>query len=245
MGFSDSELFQQLNEIERHLNENSTSECLLWCFENRAHLKKNASPLEFYLRRQTYIEHTRKRDLNTAITYAKRFFPAWIDLYRKEIEQAMALLAISPGTEVEPYRSLYDPSRWDDLIALFKKEYLDLHALPLKPQLVANIQAGLASLKTPLCGRPNDCNINCPVCVPPYSDLAVGLPFSHHENSSIVCRISSQVMNENNPPMVLPNGRVYSLNALQDLASKHQGQVSCPQTGQKFDISEAKKIFIL
>lgn len=245
MGFSDSELFQQLDEIVRHLNEHSTSECLLWCFENRAHLKKNSSPLEFFLRRQTYIEHARKRDLTIAITYAKRFFPAWIDLYKKEIEQVMALLAISPETEVEPYRSLYDIGRWDDLTALFKKEYLELHALPLKPQLVANIQAGLASLKTPLCGRPNDSNINCPVCVPPYSDLALGLPFSHHENSSIVCRISGQVMNENNPAMVLPNGRVYSLNALQELASKHQGKVTCPQTHQTFEISEAKKIFVL
>jgi hypothetical protein len=40
--------------------------------------------------------------------------------------------------------------------------------------------------------------------------LAEKLPFSHHITSCIVCRISGAIMDENNPPMVLPNGHVYS-----------------------------------
>jgi macrophage erythroblast attacher len=90
--------------VERQLNERSTSECLLWCFENRPHLKKSQSPLEFYLRRQTYIELARKRELMQAIQYAKKFFPPWLDQYRREIEQVMALLAIPPDTQAEPYK---------------------------------------------------------------------------------------------------------------------------------------------
>jgi macrophage erythroblast attacher len=132
-----------------------------------------------------------------------------------------------------------------DLIGMFRKEYLDLHCVAEKPQLISNIQAGLSALKTPICGLNGDLNINCPVCVPPYTELANGLPFSHHENSAIVCRITGEVMNENNPPLVLPNGHVYSEKALRSMAHSSHGVVTCLRTGQSFDISEAKKVFIL
>jgi macrophage erythroblast attacher len=135
--------------------------------------------------------------------------------------------------------------QWGQLLELFRKELLDLHAISQRPQLISNIQAGLSSLKTPLCGRPNDVNINCPVCVPPYADLAAELPLSHHENSCIVCRITGQVMNENNPPMILPNGHVYSQKALQEMAIKSDGSITCPRTLQVYEYSQAKKVFIL
>ncbi len=131
------------------------------------------------------------------------------------------------------------------MIRLFRKEFLDLHAIPCKPQLVSNLQAGLSALKTPVCGITGHININCPVCLPPYADIAEKLPFSHHENSCIVCRLSGEVMNENNPPMILPNGHVYSQQSLQEMASKNNGRITCPTTMQTFAITEARKVFIL
>lgn len=35
---------------------------------------------------------------------------------------------------------------------------------------------------------------------------------AHCANSRLVCKISGEVMNENNPPMMLPNGYVYGYN---------------------------------
>lgn len=35
---------------------------------------------------------------------------------------------------------------------------------------------------------------------------------AHCANSRLVCKISGDVMNENNPPMMLPNGYVYGYN---------------------------------
>jgi hypothetical protein len=40
--------------------------------------------------------------------------------------------------------------------------------------------------------------------------LATEVPFSHHANSTIVCRISGKIMDEDNMPMAFPNGYVYS-----------------------------------
>jgi macrophage erythroblast attacher len=54
-------------------------------------------------------------------------------------------------------------------------------------------------------------NANCPVCdADGLGQLAKEVPWSHHTNSTLVCRISGRVMDENDPPLCLPNGRVYS-----------------------------------
>ena len=54
-------------------------------------------------------------------------------------------------------------------------------------------------------------NQDCPVCdTDGLGMLAREVPWSHHMNSTLICRITGRVMNEDDPPMVLPNGRVYS-----------------------------------
>ena len=54
-------------------------------------------------------------------------------------------------------------------------------------------------------------NVNCPSCdLNALGKLAKQLPLNHHVNSCIVCRITGEIMNENNLPMILPNGMVYS-----------------------------------
>jgi macrophage erythroblast attacher len=53
-------------------------------------------------------------------------------------------------------------------------------------------------------------NIDCPTCSKDMSVLAREVAFSHHVNSTIVCRISGGVMDDVNYPMAFPNGYVYS-----------------------------------
>jgi hypothetical protein len=53
-------------------------------------------------------------------------------------------------------------------------------------------------------------NCDCPVCDPWLCKLAEEVPFSHHVNSTIVCRLSGKIMDEDNAPMAFPNGYVYS-----------------------------------
>jgi macrophage erythroblast attacher len=53
-------------------------------------------------------------------------------------------------------------------------------------------------------------NIDCPTCSKDMGLLAKEVPFSHHVNSTLVCRISGEVMDDINYPMAFPNGYVYS-----------------------------------
>ncbi|MCO5549561.1 hypothetical protein L7F22_003033 [Adiantum nelumboides] len=97
---------------------------------------------------------------------------------------------------------------------------------------------------SPLLNCKND---NCPVCDSRgLGVLAKEVPWSHHINSTLVCAINGRIMNENDPPMALPNGRVYSLTALQEMAIASQdGQtIVCPRTMASFKLNDLRKVYI-
>lgn len=194
------------------------------------------------LRRQEFVELARQRDLHTAIAYAKRHLVAFADEHERQLQQTMALIAISPSTLTEPYRTLYDESQWRTITTQFRSDNYALHCMPAVCQLVSTVQAGLAALKTPQCAAGE--NTDCPACMPPLNHVAATLPSSHHENSTIVCRITGAVMDEDNPPTVLPNGTVYSRRACEEMMAKY-GSIKCFRTGQVFFLKDLKKCFIL
>eukprot|EP01095_Lingulamoeba_sp_RSL-Kostka_P015287 TRINITY_DN697_c2_g1_i1.p1 TRINITY_DN697_c2_g1~~TRINITY_DN697_c2_g1_i1.p1 ORF type:complete len:534 (-),score=133.60 TRINITY_DN697_c2_g1_i1:106-1707(-) len=88
-------------------------------------------------------------------------------------------------------------------------------------------------------------NINCPTCQPLFVKLSKDLPCSRHLNSTLVCRISNEIMDEDNPPMVFPNGHIYSYNALKRMADANDNNVvTCPKTNEKCLFSDLRKAYI-
>ena len=117
------------------------------------------------------------------------------------------------------FQRLYDLSRWDNLIRSFRLAIYTLNTLPTEPLLHLALYAGLASLKLPACYDQSTKNVDCPVCDGDVGSDSQGIglgklgeevPLSHHANSTIVCRISGKIMDEDNMPMAFPNGYVYS-----------------------------------
>jgi macrophage erythroblast attacher len=86
----------------------------------------------------------------------------------------------------------------------------------------------------------------CPACSEVGSELCAGLPFAYHPHSRLVCRVTRSVMDEHNPPMVLPNGRVYSKRGIQLLSQRSSdGMIKCIETHDVFPLSDAKPVYIL
>ena len=87
----------------------------------------------------------------------------------------------------------------------------------------------------------------CPVCKPTGRLLSKGLPTAQQLNTQLVCRITGEVMDENNPPYTLPNGQVYSLNALTTLKTKSRdgNTITCAFSGEKFPFEQAKRVYII
>ncbi|KAG6820271.1 hypothetical protein H0H93_003101 [Arthromyces matolae] len=211
----DIDLFTDIRRIEHALLQHSCTEALAWCNENKVALRKIKSPLEFDLRLQEFIELSRAGKSQEAIAYVKKYLVAWQETHMHQIRTASALLIFRPNTTCPPYRRLYDPSRWHNLILTFRTAIYSLNTLPSEPLLHLGLYAGLASLKLPACYDPSTKNVDCPVCDGEagsgtqelgLSQLAQEVPFSHHANSTIVCRISGKIMDEDNPPMAFPNG---------------------------------------
>ncbi|OZJ06587.1 hypothetical protein BZG36_00627 [Bifiguratus adelaidae] len=241
----DVELFAQSSRIEEALAKHSCTECLQWCLDNKSNLRKMKSTLEFNLRLQEFIEMVQAAKMMEALQYARKHLTPWAETHLKQIQQAMGLLAFKPDTQCAPYKQLYDSSRWNQLITEFRADNFALCSLTSQPLLAVTLQTGLSALKTPMCYQHLNRNINCPVCATDtLGFLAEKLPLSHHVNSTLVCRISNAIMNENNPPMALPNGMVYSYNALADLARKNDGEIKCPRTGLKCKFTDLKKVYI-
>ncbi|KAF8137503.1 CTLH/CRA C-terminal to lish motif domain-containing protein [Boletus edulis] len=239
----DIDLFMDIHRIERALFRHSCTEAIAWCSENKTALRKIRSTLEFELRLQEYIELSRDRRTQEAITYARRYLIPWQETHLEQITQAMALLAVQPSTTCGQYKRLYDESRWTSLIQAFRLAIYSLNSLPTEPLLHLALYAGLASLKLPACYDLTH-NVDCPVCDPNISILGKEVPFSHHANSTIVCYLSGKIMDEDNMPMAFPNGYVYSTEALEEMAAKNNGKVICPRSGHVCDFTALKKVFI-
>ncbi|PCH35195.1 hypothetical protein WOLCODRAFT_91464 [Wolfiporia cocos MD-104 SS10] len=231
----DIELFSDIRRIEEALKRQSCSEALAWCSENKIALRKL----------KEYIELARARRNLDAIAYAKKHLLSWQDTHLAQIRQATALLAFSPTTNCAPYKRLYNPERWDDLIKAFRLAIYNLNTLPTEPLLHLAMYAGLASLKLPACYDKDTKNIDCPACDASLGKLAEEVPFSHHVNSTIVCRISGKIMDEDNAPMAFPtNGEVYSKEALEEMAAKNDGYVICPRSGEKCKYTSLRRVYI-
>ncbi|KAJ3822583.1 macrophage erythroblast attacher isoform 1 [Lentinula raphanica] len=252
----DLDLFSDIRRIERALSQHSCTEALAWCSENKASLRKVKNTLEFDLRLQEYIELCRAQKKEEAISYLRKHLTSWQETHLVQIQQASGLLAFSSGTTCRPYMRLYDLSRWTTLMKSFRRSIYLLNTLPSEPLLNLALYAGLASLKLPACYEHSTKNVDCPVCDAERGSgtamqgtglgkLAEEVPSSYHANSTIVCYISKKIMDADNMPMAFPgNGYVYSREAMEDMAAKNNGIVTCPRTGATCTFGELRKVFI-
>lgn len=226
------------------LRERQCGEALAWCTMNVHRLRKSRSPLEFRLRVQEFVELLRAKQVKVAIGYAQHHLAPWANQYPVELQRASALLAFGPETTCPPYAALYSDERWAEPVDLFKSELFRLHSLPPASLLEVHLQAGLSALKTPQSLAP-ECGREDPLHLPQFRQLAEGLPWAKHVHSKLICSLSGEVMTENNPPMVLPNGYVYSHSALMALSEEGGEKVRCPNTGAVYDISDLRRAYVM
>uniref|UniRef100_A0A8D3AE45 E3 ubiquitin-protein transferase MAEA n=1 Tax=Scophthalmus maximus TaxID=52904 RepID=A0A8D3AE45_SCOMX len=267
------EMFLTAKEVEESLERQETATCLAWCHDNKSRLRKMKSCLEFSLRIQEFIELIRQNKRMDAVRHARKHFSQAEGGQLDEVRQVMGMLAFPSDTHISPYklfretsqrlyvcseeqrlrsernllkpRDLLDPARWKMLIQQFRYDNYRLHQLGNNSVFTITLQAGLSAIKTPQCYKEDGTSKNpdCPVCSKSLNKLAQPLPMAHCANSRLVCKISGEVMNENNPPMMLPNGYVYGYNSL--LSIRQDDKVVCPRTKEVFNFSQAEKVYIM
>ncbi|TYJ16156.1 hypothetical protein E1A91_A10G230500v1 [Gossypium mustelinum] len=239
----DLEVFQEAKKAVDALKNQEVGPALAWCAENKSRLKKSKSKFEFQLRLQEFIELVRAENYMRAILYARRYLAPWGATHLKELQLVMTTLAFRSNTECTKYKVLFEPKQWDFLVDQFKQEFYKLHGMTLEPLLNIYLQAGLSALKTPYCFE-DDCTKEDPLSQENFRKLAMPLPYSKQHHSKLVCYITKELMDTENPPQVLPNGYVYSTKALKEMAEKNNGKITCPRTGLVCNYSDLVKAYI-
>uniref|UniRef100_A0A4W3IR47 E3 ubiquitin-protein transferase MAEA n=1 Tax=Callorhinchus milii TaxID=7868 RepID=A0A4W3IR47_CALMI len=261
------DMFLTAKEVEESLERQETATCLAWCHDNKNSslrivrglgfmscpkdsISDNDTPpttscLEFSLRIQEFIELIRQNKRLEAVRHARRHFSQAEGGQLDEVRQVMGMLAFPSDTHISPYKDLLDPARWKMLIQQFRYDNYRLHQLGNSSVFTITLQAGLSAIKTPQCYKEDGTSKNpdCPVCSKSLNKLAQPLPMAHCANSRLVCKISGEVMNENNPPMMLPNGYVYGYNSL--LSIRQDDKIICPRTKEVYNFSQAEKVYIM
>ncbi|KAJ5693358.1 hypothetical protein N7462_002781 [Penicillium macrosclerotiorum] len=243
-------VFTQCQRVVESLRRGETKEALQWCGENKAALKKSQHNLEFELRLQQYIEMIRTQHQTKkieAIAHAKKYLVSSQDPESRELQRAAGMLVFNQGAKVEPYKTYFSPDRWKLLSDLFIKTHHELLSLPSQPLLHIALSAGLSALKTPLCHSAYTSSSSnsqstttsvCPICSTELHELARKMPYAHHSKSYV-----------EGDPIVLPNGRVYGkarlLDISKNLGNVEAGKVKDPTTGEVFEETEMKKVYIL
>ncbi|KAK5989195.1 Protein FYV10 [Cladobotryum mycophilum] len=246
----DVDTFVGMSRIREALLNESVSEALAWCTDNKKELRKMESKLEFMLRLQQYVELIRTESepkLKEAITHARKYLLPYAKTYPREIQQASGLLAIPPSSpSAATYGELYKTSCWAELADLFTDAHNSLLALPSVPLLHVALSSGLSALKTPACHASHERDAAdsvstlghgvCPICSTELNDLARNVPYAHHAKSHVEHDL-----------FLLPNGRVYGKARLQDQAQKAglpSNRVKDPLTGDDFAMDDLKKVYI-
>lgn len=239
----DVDVFLEAKKVIDSLQNKQVGQALSWCVENKSRLKKYKSKFEFQLRLQQFIELVRDDDYIGAVNHARKFLSPWGATHTTELQRVMATLAFKSNTECATYKVLFDMKQWDYLVGQFKQEFYKLFGMTLEPLLNIYLQAGLSALKTPFCFE-EGCPKDDPLSQEGFRKLAAPLPFSKQHLSKLVCYITKELMDTENPPLVLPNGYVYSTKALEEMAKNNQGKITCPRTGFVCNYTELVKAFI-
>ena len=197
------------------------------------------SQLEFELRFQEYIELLRRHPTRDsarydAIMHAHKHLAPHSAAFPDQYRITAGLLAVDPTDPSEPYQEYFSPVRWIHLSELFVDTHHQIFNLPTRPLLHVALSAGLSALKTPACHsalNPASANTDghenakpmftptpssnhignslCPICSTELNELAKNVPYAHHTKSSV-----------ENDPLMLPNGRVYGRERLEELERK-------------------------
>ncbi|WVN88235.1 uncharacterized protein L203_103436 [Cryptococcus depauperatus CBS 7841] len=232
-----------------------------WAGTHMTELQKGMALLVFGER--TGVDaYQRLYDQSRWETVRDKFRATFLDIYAQP-SQSLLALSLSAGLAAlrlpscaqyhKPSKIGNDESVWDDSIPL-------LPAVPPLHNLELTLSSSVCSsmhLTTPLGGNPSSSstdlharpeaitgNIDCPTCDENMRVLASEVPMSHHVNSTIVCRITGEVMDSQNEPMAFPNGYVYSSKALTEMAKRNFNVVTCPRTRETCAFARLRKVYI-
>ena len=210
----DVDPFSDSRRVLASLDARECGPALEWCRQHRSRLRKVKSSLEMNLHLQIMTEYVRDGRRRDALDHARAHIAPPLGGSDDSVRTAFSAIALGARTSRHPYSAMFHHDAWARLRALFAVDFLRLIGAAQTAPLLTTAGAGLAALKLPCFHACDESSADCPACNDPYRSLAAPLPAAQRAQSSPLCRVSAEVMDEDNPPQALASGAVYSRRSL-------------------------------
>ncbi|KAL3307563.1 hypothetical protein Ciccas_013920, partial [Cichlidogyrus casuarinus] len=241
------DIYSECARIKEALLNGDTSPAHAWYQESQYKLKKTDCVFEFELRIfEFYLLLVKENKRFEALDHARKYIGSSISSkgYKAtKMGQAMVLFAMRDKASAE-VKAQENELTEEWIVGRFHQVFLAFYEFTQPTALSTAIKAGATAIKTLYCYNDATKQVDCVVCHPLINKMAKNLPYGRHENSVLNCQITNRPINENNPAMMLPNGHVYSKQGLMHLLSKDL-TITCPRTGDTFELSSAERVYIL
>lgn len=178
-----------------------------------------------------------------AVDYARRHLCHWSSREPETLQRAMAYLALSSDLCRGDYAEFYPQHISTGNI--FFTQNCSYNYLPGECKLIVHVRAGLSSLQF------TKRNLNCvdivsdgdnPFQLAAFVHVSSSVPAAKYTRSKLVCHVTGQRIDEDNPPLAMPSGFFYSALAMDVLADSYA--ISCPKISRgTFPLSDLKRVY--
>ncbi|VDO03885.1 unnamed protein product [Rodentolepis nana] len=198
--------------IQEALIRGETKPAHKWFNESNFRLKHSDLNFDFDMRIFEFYLLVRDDKRMEAVTHARQYLNNFkeSDHYKpRRLGQAMVLLIMRTADEVKE-KAKQNELNEEWIVKRFHLALMFFYSFISPTPFLLTVRAGMSAIKTPFCYHDESRNPNCVVCHPLINRYASNLVFGHHDQSILTCYQTGLIMDENNPPMALPNGYVYS-----------------------------------
>ncbi|KAL7060815.1 hypothetical protein AAHC03_09678 [Spirometra sp. Aus1] len=241
-----TDIYEEAIAISEALLRGDTGPAHQWIQEANYKLKKSECFFEFDIRVFELYLLVKSGKRLEAIQHARKYLAGGLkpdDYQATKLGQAMLLLAMRTPEEVE-LKAAQNELNEQWICKRFHAAFTNFYSFSSLTPFSLAVKAGITAIKTHFCYSAKARHPDCVVCHPLINRLAFDLPFGNYDHSVLTCYQTGLLMNEENPPMALPNGYVYSEKAISELATS-DGMITCPRSGETFPVSSAQRVFIL
>ncbi|KAM3179305.1 hypothetical protein ACTXT7_000879 [Hymenolepis weldensis] len=205
-------IIEEAIAIREALLHGETKSAHKWFNESNFRLKHSETSFDFDLRIFEFYLLVRDDKRMEAVAHARQYLNNFqeSDHYRRRrLGQAMVLLIMRTADEVKE-KAKQNELNEEWIAKRFHLALMCFYSFTSPTPFLLTVRAGMSAIKTPFCYHDESRNPNCVVCHPLINRYASSLVFGHHDQSILTCYQTGLIMDDNNPPMALPNGYVYS-----------------------------------
>lgn len=238
----DIEPFEELDHVLRKYRAGDLELAIAWARKRREELKDAGSSLEFRLHTLEYIKRLKAGDYIKALKYARSHFGDFPEQLTW-IKVLMGCLLYPNRLDESPYKDIMSPNLSMDVEMSFAREFRRLLGLPAESPLYTVVRCGTKALPTLIKAArvaPKQVDL---VDVKRTLPVEIELDRDCRFHSIFACPVSrEEVIEESNPPKLLPCGHVLSNSTVQRLP-KGQQRFKCPYCPMEQHDSQCKRIY--